>query len=205
MRIAIRQAVSGDALAASSLLAATTGEFGVAVLGLGDPALQLKAFERWFSAGGNRFGYENSKIAEVDQELAGLALSFEGSRLPALEVGCVRELFDIYGIGGAFRMVWRHKTLAGAREAEKEEFLLAHLAVDARFRKMGVAQALIESTRQKARDAGCQRLVLEVEIDNQHAINLYQKNGFKITGKVLFNQKNQKFNCPGYYKMLVLI
>lgn len=205
MSIAIRQAVAGDALEASRMLADTTGEFGVEVLGLGDPVLQLKAFERWFSKGGNRFSFEHTIITEVDQMTAGMALAFEGARLPTLELGCARELFKIYGIGGAFRMVWRNKTLAGAREAEKDEFLLAHLAVDARFRKMGIAQALLESTRQKARDAGCQRLVLEVEIDNQPAINLYQKNGFKITDRILFNQKTQKFNCAGYYKMLVLI
>ncbi len=205
MKIAIRQAVSGDALEASKLLADTTGEFGVAVLGLGNPTLQLKAFQRWFSTGGNRFSYQHTIIAESDQTPAGLALSFAGSHLTALEWGCAKEIFKIYGFSGAFRMIWRNKTLAGAREAEKDEYLLAHLAVDPRFRNQGIAQALIDQTAQKAHAAGFHCLVLEVEIENQAAIKLYQKNGFEIKDTVFFNQTTQKFNSPGYYKMFVKI
>jgi ribosomal protein S18 acetylase RimI-like enzyme len=203
--LAIRQAVSSDALEASKLLADTTGEFGVAVLGLGNPALQLKAFQRWFSTGGNRFSYQHSIIAESDHTPAGLALSFAGSQLTALELGCAKEIFKIYGLGGAIRMIWRNKTLAGAREAERDEYLLAHLAVHPRFRNQGIAQALLEVFFQKARDAGFHRLVLEVEIENQAAIKLYQKNGFEIKETVFFNQTTQKFNSPGYHKMFVKI
>ena len=202
MTLIIRPAVKEDSVIAAALLAETNGEFGVEVLGLGKPELQLSAFRQWFADSGNRFSYQYSTIAEKDGIPAGLLLAFAGSQLTRLELGCARRIFAIYGLIGAFRMMWLNKSLAGNKEAENDEYLIAHLAVDNGFRRQGIAQALIEKAGQDARSLGLSKLVLEVEIGNDNAIALYRKAGFELVNTVYFNVKAVRFKSPGFYKML---
>ena len=202
MTLNLRPATKSDAPVAAALLAETNGEFGVAVLGLGRPDLQFSALKQWFSDSGNRFSYQCTTIADKDSAAAGLLLAFKGSELAALELGCAKRIFAIYGFFGALKMVWLNKALAGNKEAERDEYLIAHLAVDEHFRRQGIAQALLEKAARDARAQGLSRLVLEVEIGNQNAIALYQKAGFEIINTVYFNDQSARFKSPGFYKML---
>jgi ribosomal protein S18 acetylase RimI-like enzyme len=202
MTLNLRPATKDDAPIAAALVAETNGEFGVATLGLGRPDLQFSALRQWFSDSGNRFSYQCTTIAEKFGMTAGLLLAFKGSELAALELGCGKRIFAIYGFFGAFKMIWLNKSLAGNKEAERVEYLIAHLAVDKNFRRQGIAQALLEKAEIDARALGLSRLVLEVEIGNQNAIALYQKAGFEIINTVYFNDKSAQFKSPGFYKML---
>lgn len=205
MTLIIRPATKDDSVIAAAFLAETNGEFGVEVLGLGKPELQLSAFRQWFADSGNRFSYQCSTIAEKEGITAGLLLAFSGSQLTRLELGCGKRIFHIYGLIGAFKMMWLNKSLAGNKEAEKDEYLIAHLAVDKSFRRQGIAQALIEKAGQDARSLGLNKLVLEVEIGNDNAIALYRKAGFELVNTVYFNAKSDRFKSPGFYKMLKLL
>jgi len=202
MSLIMRAARKEDAIPASFLLADTTGEFGVAVLGLGKPELQLKALQTWFSQRGNRFSHEHIIIAEKYGIAAGLLLSFPGDTLRDLELGCGRQMFKIYGVIGALRMVWLNKSLVNNTEADKDEYLIAHLAVDEHFRRQGIAQALLAKAEELSLAAGLRKQVLEVEIGNDKAIRLYKKANFEIVHTVYFNDKNSRLNCPGFYKMM---
>jgi ribosomal protein S18 acetylase RimI-like enzyme len=201
MTLTLRPATKKDAVNAAALLAETNGGFGVEVLGLGKPDLQISALKQWFSEPGNRFSFQHTTIAEKFGFTAGLLLAFQGSDLAALELGCARSIFSIYGLLGAVRMVWLNKSLAGNREAEKDEYLIAHLAVDEHFRRQGIAQVLIGKAEQDALLLGLSRLVLEVEMGNHNAIALYSKAGFEIINTVYFKDKSDRFKSAGFYKM----
>ncbi len=201
MTLTLRPATKKDAVNAAALLAETNGGFGVEVLGLGKPDLQISALKQWFSEPGNRFSFQHTTIAEKSGFTAGLLLAFQGSDLAALELGCARSIFSIYGLLGAVRMVWLNKSLAGNREAEKDEYLIAHLAVDEHFRRQGIAQVLLGKAEQDALLLGLSRLVLEVEMGNHNAIALYSKAGFEIINTVYFKDKSDRFKSAGFYKM----
>lgn len=201
MTLNIRPAAREDAAIAAALLAETNGEFGVEVLGLGKPELQFSALKQWFVDPDNRFSFQYSTIAEKYGIAAGLLLAFPGSKLTALELGCARRIFAIYGLIGAIRMIRLNRSLAGNKEAEKDEYLIAHLAVDEGFRRQGIALALLEKAEADARSLGLNKLVLEVEIGNDTAILLYRKTGFELVNTVYFNTKAARFCCPGFYKM----
>ena len=98
-------------------------------------------------------------------------------------------------------MVWRNQVLANHNEAEKDEYLIAHLAVNEQFRRQGIGQALLAKGVEEARRKGYSKLVLEVEIGNEKAIALYRKSGFEITNTVRYEELAQKFKSPGFYKM----
>jgi len=202
MTLNIRPATKEDAVIAAALLAETNGEFGVEVLGLGNPDLQFFALKQWFMDSGNRFSHQFTFIAEKYGIASGLLLAFQGSKLDALEFGCGKRIFAIYGVKGAFKMIWLNKSLINNTEAEKDEYLIAHLAVDEHFRRQGIAQALLAKAEQDTRSHGLHKLVLEVEIGNDKAISLYKKAGFEIINTVYFNDKAARLKSPGFHKMI---
>jgi ribosomal protein S18 acetylase RimI-like enzyme len=202
MSLIIRPACKEDASSAAFLLAETTGEFGVEVVGLGSEDLQIRALEEWFQDEKNRFSYQHTLIGDKYGVAAGLLLAFPGSMLNRLVLGCGRRIFHIYGFFRAIRMAWLNRTLADNKEAERDEYLIAHLAVDAHFRRQGIAQALLAKAAEDSLALGIQKLVLEVEIDNHSAFALYRKAGFETVNTIYFNDKAEKLKCPGFYKML---
>ena len=202
MSLNIRPAKPDDALIAATLLAETTGEFGVHVLGLGSPELQFKALCLWFEDSANRFSYQVASIAELAGLTAGVLVAFEGRLLNRLTLGCARRIFRAYTPANAFTMIKRNLHLAGQREAEKDEYLIAHLAVAEGFRRQGVGQALIEKATQDARAMNYSKLVLEVEIENYSAVALYHKAGFETVQTFLYKGITASISSPGFYKML---
>ncbi len=53
------------------------------------------------------------------------------------------------------------------------------LDVDDRFRRRGIASALLAALTERLRQAGCSKCFLEVKLDNDRAIPLYEKMGFE--------------------------
>ena len=60
---------------------------------------------------------------------------------------------------------------------------MMNIAVDAHYRRQGIAQALIEALVVQLKEKGSHSLTLEVRISNQPAIALYEKLGFAQVGK----------------------
>ena len=64
-----------------------------------------------------------------------------------------------------------------------DETDMMNIAVDVRYRRQGVAQALVEALAEQLKKAGSRCLTLEVRISNAPAIALYEKLGFAQVGK----------------------
>lgn len=60
---------------------------------------------------------------------------------------------------------------------------MMNIAVDAHYRRQGIAQALVEALVVQLKEKGSHSLTLEVRISNQPAIALYEKLGFAQVGK----------------------
>ena len=69
---------------------------------------------------------------------------------------------------------------------------MMNIAVDAHYRRQGIAQALVEALVTQLREKGNHSLTLEVRISNQPAIALYEKLGFEQVGKRLNYYRNPK-------------
>ena len=69
---------------------------------------------------------------------------------------------------------------------------MMNIAVDAHYRRQGIAQALIEALVMHLKEKGSHSLTLEVRISNQPAIALYEKLGFVQVGKRLNYYRNPK-------------
>ena len=60
---------------------------------------------------------------------------------------------------------------------------MMNIAVDAHYRRQGIAQALVEALVAQLKEKGNHSLTLEVRISNQPAIALYEKLGFTPVGR----------------------
>jgi [ribosomal protein S18]-alanine N-acetyltransferase len=99
-----------------------------------------------------------------------------------------REFFlELYeNCGRLFFVAVRGQSLAGysvtCTKAPRAE--LVSIAVRHRYRRSGVAQALLRRTILRLREAGATRLSLMVRARNAGAIALYGSFGFRRTGRV---------------------
>lgn len=64
-----------------------------------------------------------------------------------------------------------------------DEAHITLLAVDPRYQRQGLGQAMLFALIAEAADRGLERATLEVRDSNQSALSLYQKFGFKIAGR----------------------
>lgn len=63
----------------------------------------------------------------------------------------------------------------------KDKCVLYTLNVKKDFRRMGIASKLLEAFEKKASEMNMKKIILQVEVTNSPAVNLYLKNGYKIT------------------------
>lgn len=64
-----------------------------------------------------------------------------------------------------------------------DEGQIMNIAVDPNFRRRGIGKALLELLCEIAFERKCVSIVLEVALDNENAILLYEKCGFEKAGK----------------------
>ncbi len=118
--------------------------------------------------------------AEIEKECLSTAWSFEQiKKLPeyAIYIGAYDK--DVLcGIASMY-------VIAG-------EGQIMNVAVSADFRRKGVARRLMEALSERAINANCEIITLEVAEDNFSAIALYEKCGFVAEGKRngFYNGKN---------------
>jgi len=205
MTLVITPAKPDASAKAARLMADTMAGFGVAVLGAGDEQLELRALAHWFAESGNRFSHQFAHFAHWQGELAGMILGFPGRDAGALSLACRHTIRQIYNWKALASLIWRGMVLGHTREAEKDEFLVAHVAVFAEFRRKGIATALLNKEADLARNAGINCLALEVEIGNVPAIECYQRYGFVTQFTTQFCRYSRLLQCPGYHKMLLKI
>ncbi len=56
---------------------------------------------------------------------------------------------------------------------------ITNIAVHPEYRKQGIAQKLLDTLFEEAKNAGLEYLHLEVRVSNEKALRLYKKNGFE--------------------------
>lgn len=175
-----RPARPEDAFAASELIALSMHEMGDALFGLDDHSRQLRVLARLFQRPGNRFSYSWTHLAESDGQIAGLLLAYPGTKQAQLNFGLFLRLWSIYDLAGGLRFIRRAALLAPYKEVETGELLVANLAVFSRFEGRGIARSLLRKAEELARGLGIQRMTLTVDLNNDRARRLYERQGYTL-------------------------
>lgn len=180
MEIILRPAAPEDAAAGTALLARSMAGFGDALLGLGSHARQLAVLEHFWRRSDNRFSHRLCEFAMLEGEVAGLVLSYAGTRSAALNFGVVRGILKVFSLREALRFVRLALYEAGVTEVLRDEYLLSNLAVFPQFEGRGVGRFLLQRADELARATGLRRITLTVEMENARARALYLSHGYRI-------------------------
>ena len=176
MSLIIRQATPADAPVIAHIIA----------LGFGKDLLHqycgnngLVIMEALAKMEVSQYSYRNALIAEVDGQVAGGLVGYDGALLQLLRQPTLAFIEQQTGILPQV-----------AEETEPGEFYLDSLAVFPKFRHQGIGAQLILAMSNKAFSEGHQRVGLLVDMDNPNAERLYTSLGFqRINSKQLFTHQ----------------
>jgi len=198
----IRKAAVSDSIWAAEMILATLYEFGTYQVGLGNPDRALRAVIRYFEMPDNRYSYQLSWIAEVDDQPAGLLLVFPGSQFDHLVFQTNLKMLKVYKPGEIVEYIRRMLILRDEEEVGKDEFYIGHLAVSPQFRRAGIGKALLAESERLAAQEGIRKVALMAEFENTNAIALYEKTGFKTVKTFEHPHQIRYTGSPGYVKMV---
>lgn len=117
------------------------------------------------------FSYRNAVVAHVDGKVAGMLLGYPLAAPSAEEIAALRQVPPLL------------RPLVELEHRVPGSFYVNALAVFSPYRGNGIGTALLDIARQRARQARCPRLSVQVFAENQHAFRLYLRCGFRVADR----------------------
>lgn len=142
-----------------------------------------------FLADGDRYdSYTSITVAEYQGEIIGLVSSY-----PASYHGIDREMEEFFPKS-------RLDLVRGFFETRVEDsYYLSAIYVSDQFRNRGIGSKLISLTKEKAKLYGYKELTLLVLENNEVAIEVYRKNGFKKIKHAKLGKNDFMSNAEGVF------
>jgi ribosomal protein S18 acetylase RimI-like enzyme len=128
----------------------------------------IERLQHFFRQDGNRFSYQNTRVADQGSEVVGLVLSFGGRDEARLNAA----------IGS-----WLE------REAEDDEWYVDALAVFSNWGRKGIGTLLLQSAEQQARQHHSPKISLNVAQGNKQALDLYAHLHYVATQQTFLYQR----------------
>lgn len=145
----------------------------------------LKALEAVASAEGTQYSYRNVLVAEIDGEVAGAVVGYDGALLEPLRAGTLSVLKK-----------FNPAVAVDVDETQAGEFYIDSIAVLPQFRGHGAGKRLLMAMTGKGLALGCGKVGLMVDFENSEASSLYSGCGFQTVGeKLFFGHKMHHIQC----------
>ena len=157
---------------------------------------------RLFQAKSNRFSYQFTEIATVAGKPAGLAIAYSGQSMKSLELPMAFHLIHLNGVLGFFHFIQRAFPLFGIKEAENDEYFISNIAVLPEYQGKGLGKYLLSQVEKKAMTQGLDKISLTVDVENERAFSLYNREGFKVVKAVEIKPLRKRIGYTGFYRML---
>ena len=200
-----RPAHSNDCEQGARLVMETLHQFGVYLFGFGDEQRAQTALASFFMRPRNRFSHQFAEFALVNNDPAGLLMTFNRRQMRASELATAFHMLKIYDLKELGIFLKRMRPYMDEEKIQPDEFYIAHLAVEEKFRRQGIGWQLLECAEQKARDQGFPKLSLLTEIENSAARALYSKFGFELTETILFPDLLTETGTAGDVRMVKIL
>lgn len=128
-----------------------------------------------------RYNYRRALVAEVDEEIAGVAYGFPGEEEEIVNLELDKLTQEKYKIKEQF---------FPDPEVFGEEWYLDSLVVDPKFQSQGIGFALLESLSEVVKKSGKNILGLNVDDNNPRAKKLYLRSGFSEVNRIQIGSHN---------------
>lgn len=174
----IRTAIASDANQVVSLIMSAIGELIVVYTGESIPEKAAPILETFFLQPGNRFSKELIKVYEQEGEIAGMILCYSGQQAEALYAPIEQS-----------RSNHLNQTVKHQIESELDEYYIDALAVSSSYQGRGIAAKLMHQAEQDAVTASIKKISLLVDVNNTHALSVYERKGFVQAGQKMLHQQ----------------
>jgi ribosomal protein S18 acetylase RimI-like enzyme len=149
----------------------------------GNKANTAQILEKLVRLGDNNYGHEHINVVTQNEVVIGILLYSLGPH----KIGEFKVLFKNLNPMDAIRFLLIDlKDSLILSDLEKGDFYLAGITVDEKVRGKGIGGIILKQAINMARQRGCERVVLDVALDNPEARRLYERTGFKIFNKKSF-------------------
>ncbi|HLG26228.1 MAG TPA: GNAT family N-acetyltransferase [Paenisporosarcina sp.] len=169
MNIHIRKARPSDASVAVPLIIDAIGNIAEQMTGETDVTAVEDELIQLFKREDNRHSYLSTYIAEKDNDIMGVMVLYSGLDAIQLDASLVTWL--------------RNKTgdnIVIPPEARIDEYYIDTVCVNPAFRGQGIGSLLLAQAEEVARDAGFSKVALNVELEKEAAIRLYERVGYHV-------------------------
>lgn len=155
-----------------------------------------------FMQSGNFFSFEHSYFIEFKGKKAGMALAYNGKQKKGENLHTCLLLIK-YLKWGLFTRIFSFLKTRDVGKIVEDEFYLNSIAVYPEFRSLGLGKKLLSIIEREAKKRGNKKIILNVEQNNERAVNFYEKLGYSL-GEKIFNFKLNKktFKFLRLYKIL---
>jgi len=140
----------------------------------------------------NLFSFEHSYFIEVDGKKAGMILGYDWKTQRGEEWRTGLLLIKYMKLGFFARIPALLKALSLVGRAGNNEYYICSVAVYPEFRGNELGTTLLLWEEEEAKRCGASRSTLDVRVDNQDAISLYNRLGYSIAGKPRRVRNNRK-------------
>ena len=159
----------------------------------GDQRNASEKLGKLVEVGDNNLGYQQIYVVtNDDHQIMGVMVYSVGKKMGTIHE--LKVLFHNFNILDSVRFIMIEiiDSIFLSR-LEEDDFYYAIVAVDEHFRGQGIGSFILEEGIKLAREKGCRRAVLDVDIENDGALRLYERFGFR-------KFKERILSLPGWKK-----
>ncbi len=177
--ISIRPAYITDATPVVALLQQVLLDAGQILTGATHEPDVLAVLAQFFRSEDNRLSYRNTLIAEEEQQIVGVIVTYYGLDAARLDRPIIEHL----------RCITNDPSISLDKEADEDEFYIDVLSVSSQYAGRGIGTALMLAAEQLARHRQYKKMGLNVEEENVRAYRLYNRLGYQ-KDKIIYLYSN---------------
>lgn len=138
-----------------------------------------KKLAKLVTAGDNSLGYQQIYVVTNEHhQIKGVMVYSIGEKIE--KINELKVLFKNLNILDSFKFIMIEiLDSLFLSDLDGDDYYFAIVAVDEQSRGQGIGSFILEEGIKIARENGCKRAVLDVDIENEGALRLYEKIGFK--------------------------
>jgi RimJ/RimL family protein N-acetyltransferase len=151
------------------------------------------------------FSKEYFFLFEENDKVKGAISLFSGGKKKSLEknIGNYgKEIFKITGVINSIKMMFRTSLNKAFPSFYNDELYIEAISLFPEYRGQSIASKLLKHSFEYAEKLNIPKVALLVEIQNEHALNIYKKYGFNIVSTHKFKRKCGKHKLIGVHKMI---
>ncbi|MGC9088652.1 MAG: GNAT family N-acetyltransferase [Caldisericia bacterium] len=147
----------------------------------------------------NQFSYEFVNFATINDKICGMVLSYSFKEKKKIELNTGILIFK--KLRFAFLKILPNliNSFFVLGNILNGDYYISNIAVYQEYRNLGIGKALLNFCEKNAKNKKQNRIVLEVEKENENAIIVYEKLGFRKEKELNLKIKDKKFS---FYKMV---